>query len=483
MTMLSLSSLTILWVALPFFMGFSMVLLPILARPFALGMAVLSIGYAADLFLQDASLTLHLLDQAGVTLMVDGLSGFFILTNGLVTAAVALYCWNRDFSAFFYTQLVILHGSVNAVFISADWISVYVSLEVISIAAFLLIAYPRSDRSVWVALRYLFVSNTAMLFYLVGTVLVYQANQSFAFEGLGNAPPEAIALIFIGLLTKGGVFVSGLWLPFTHSEAATPVSAMLSGVVVKAGVYPLLRFAMLVDDLDLLVRLFGTGTALLGVTFAIFERDIKRMFALSTISQVGFVLAAPQASGLYALSHGLAKSSLFLTAGRLPSRNLNELKQQSIPRWTWLVLAVASLSIIGVPLLAGFGAKTLTMSALLPWQQVPINVAAVGTALVFSSVVGLPFHSRGEDRKDHRGFWVVALLLSGCLIALNVSTLNVYTFPNIAKALIIAGLGGVAYRVLFQRINIVLPRTVEQFDHLIGLMMVLVVVLFWGALI
>lgn len=97
-----------------------------------------------------------------------------------------------------------MHGSVNAAFVCSDFLSLYVALEVISIAAFLLIAYPRTDRSIWVALRYLFISNTAMLFYLVGAVLVYQAHHSFAFAGLRGAPPEALALIFLGLLTKGG---------------------------------------------------------------------------------------------------------------------------------------------------------------------------------------------------------------------------------------------------------------------------------------
>ncbi len=107
-------------------------------------------------------------------------------------------------------QTIILHGSVNSAFACTDFISLYVALEVISIAAFLLIAYPRTDRLIWVGLRYLFTSNVAMLFYLVGAVLVYKATHSFAFAGLPKAPPEALALIFLGLLVKGGIFVSGL---------------------------------------------------------------------------------------------------------------------------------------------------------------------------------------------------------------------------------------------------------------------------------
>jgi multicomponent Na+:H+ antiporter subunit D len=236
-----MNTITLAWIALPFFLGFTIYLLPKLDKTLALFTAFASAAYALQLFVEQSPLKLELLDSFGVTLIVDRLSGYFILTNAIVTAAVILYCWHSSKTAFFYAQAIILHGSINAAFACADFISLYVALEVSGIAAFLLIAYPRTNRSIWVGLRYLFISNTAMLFYLVGAVLAYQTNHSFSFASLRGAPPEALALIFLGLLIKGGIFVSGLWLPLTHSEAETPVSAMLSGVVVKAGVYPLVH--------------------------------------------------------------------------------------------------------------------------------------------------------------------------------------------------------------------------------------------------
>ncbi|MDY7016513.1 MAG: cation:proton antiporter, partial [Cyanobacteriota bacterium] len=374
-----MSTITIAWMALPFFLGFVIYLLPQLDRYLALLGTLASVGYALALFFQSSPLQLEFLDTFGVTLFVDPLSGYFILTNALVSLAVLIYCWRSGRTAFFYAQALILQGSVNATFICADFISLYVALEVSGIAAFLLIAYPRSDRSIWVALRYLFISNTAMLFYLVGAVLVYQANHSFSFVGLSAAPPEAIALIFVGLLVKGGVFVSGLWLPLTHSESETPVSAILSGAVVKAGVYPLARCALMVEEIDPVIRLFGVGTALLGVSYAIFEKDTKRVLASSTISQLGLILAAPEVGGFYALTHGLVKALLFLIAGNLPSRNLKELQNKPIANPIWIVLVVASLSISGFPLLAGFGAKMLTLENLASWQTMVMNVAVVGT--------------------------------------------------------------------------------------------------------
>jgi len=478
----TMSRLTIGWVALPLFAGFVVYLLPRLARPLALAAALVSAVYSTLLFLREAPLGFGLLDRFGVTLLLDPLSGFFIFTNALVTAAVILYCWDTGKSAFFCTQLTILHGSVNAAFACADFISLYVALEVISIAAFLLIAYPRSDRSIWVGLRYLFVSNTAMLFYLMGAVLVYQTNHSFAYSGLSRAPLEAIALIFLGLLVKGGVFVAGLWLPLTHSESESPVSALLSGVVVKAGIYPLMRCALLLPEIDPMVRVFGVGTALLGVSYAVFEKDTKRLLAFSTVSQLGFVLAAPEVGGFYALTHGLVKSALFLCAGNLPSRSFKELQQIPIRRSLWTALAIASFSISGFPLLSGFGAKVLTMKSLLPWQGIGMNLAAVGTAIAFAKFIFLPhrqFSPESQSQPLKPGFWAAMLVLLGGLVLANAVYYEAYTVENIVKPLLIIGIAWIAHKLIFQQANVNLPRVAEQFEHLIGGMSLMLIVVFW----
>ncbi|NEQ32091.1 MAG: cation:proton antiporter [Leptolyngbya sp. SIO4C5] len=471
-------TLTIVWLVLPLFLGLISYLLPRVAQVMSIGVAIASCACGLRLILDPNPLTLNLLDSFGVTLLLDPLSGFFILTNGLVTTAVLLYVWQSGRSAFFYTQLSILHGCVNAVFACADFMSLYVALEVISIAVFLLIAYPRTDRTIWVALRYLFISNTAMLFYLIGTVLVYQANNSFAFSGLSQAPVDAIVLILVGLFTKGGIFVSGLWLPMTHSEAAVPVSAMLSGVAIKTGVFPLLRLAQLMDSMDTTIRLLGLGTAVLGITFAMFETDIKRIFALSTISQMGFVLAAPQVGGFYALSHGLAKATLFLTTGSLPSRNLNQLRQTPMNRAVWLPLTLAGLSIAGIPLLVGFGAKTLTLKSLLPWQQIAMNVASVGTVIVFARLISLP-HQQKTEKSTAPGFWPAILLLLGGLVVASGFYLNAYTPANLVKTPAILGLGWLVYALLVQKVSVTLPRAMEQMEHLVGTMSLVLVGLFW----
>ncbi|NJK57373.1 MAG: cation:proton antiporter [Pleurocapsa sp. SU_5_0] len=483
-----MTEITIAWLSLPFFVGFVIYLFPKLDRILALSIAVISTAYATQIFIEKLLLNIQLVDNFGVTLTVDQLSGFFILTNALVTAAVIIYCWQTGKTAFFYIQLIILHGSVNATFICADFISLYVALEVISIASFLLIAYPRTDKSIWVGLRYLFTSNIAMLFYLVGAVLVYQAHNSFNYAGLRGSPPEAVALIFLGLLVKGGIFVSGLWLPLTHSESESPVSAVLSGVVVKAGVFPLVRCALMLEEIDPVVRFFGVATALFGVGFAVLEKDTKRMLAFSTISQLGFVLAAPVVGGFYALTDGLVKSALFLIAGVLPSRDFKQLQQQPIENKIWLVLAIASFSISGFPLLSGFGAKVLTSKNLLPWQAIAMNIAALGTAISFAKFIFLPhqsFHRQGKESELEKkkqlqpGFWWAMVILLGGLAAVNVFYYEAYTITNTIKPLVTIALGWLAYLLIFKKLVIKLPRYFEQLDHLMGVMSLMLILLFW----
>ena len=118
-----MNTFTLIWIALPLFVGFSIYLLPKLDRALAITVSLISLVYGLWHVLNPASVSLQLLDSFGVSLFIDGLSGFFILTNAVVTTAVILYCWRSDNSAFFYTQAIIVHGSVNAAFACTDFIS------------------------------------------------------------------------------------------------------------------------------------------------------------------------------------------------------------------------------------------------------------------------------------------------------------------------------------------------------------------------
>ena len=489
-----------LWVACPFIVGFISYLFPHYNRYLALTISLISLVYGINHLFDPSAISFQLLDSFGVTVLIDALSAHFVVTNAVVSIAVLFYCWSQNKADFFYTQVIILHGSVNAAFICADFISLYVALEVISVAAFLLIALPRTHRSMWVGLRYLLISNTAMLFYLIGTILVYQATHSFAYSGLEKAPREAIALILLGLVTKGGVFISGLWLPQTHAEADTPVSALLSGVVIKTGIFPLVRCALLADGLAPLIALLGVGTAGLGVLYAIVATDTKRTLAASTMSQVGFLLVAPTVAGFYALTHGLAKASLFLVSGNLPSRSFSTLRQTPISINLWIVLAIASLSIAGCPLLAGFEAKALVLKQLSPWQAWSMSVISVGTAIALAKFVSLPFTGSLAPVKDKTinptlshspapilttdipiGLLSATLLLSSGLIVANSLYYDVYTLSNITKALVTVGVGGVSYGLLrrFTHGREHPMQSAETLEHLIGGMGFVSILLLW----
>ncbi|NMF83418.1 cation:proton antiporter [Nodosilinea sp. P-1105] len=473
---------TVVWMALPFFVGFSVYLLPHGDRLLALGVALASVAYGIILFLQPVSLELQFLDSFGVTLLADNLSAWFILTNALVTTAVIVYCWDQSKPDFFYIQLVMLHGSVNATFICADLISLYVALELVGITTFLLIALPRQDQTLWVGLRYLFISNVAMLFYLMGAVLVYQAHQSFAFEGLRGAPAEAPALILMGLLTKGGIFVSGLWLPATNTVADSPVAAMMSGAVEKAGVFPLLRFALMLDEFEPIIQIFGIATALLGVAYGLVATDAKRVLACSTLSQLGWLLVAPAVAGFYALAHGLAKASLFLTVGQLPERDITTLRQQPMATALWLPLTLGGLSMSGMPGLVGFGAKVLTLDSVLPWQSAAMNGAAAGTAAVYAKFIFLPHTADASAPKQappQPGYWAASRLLLGGVVLGSAVHLEAYTWPDVAKVLAFLAGGWLAYGGLRRSLRLRLPVVLEEMDHLIGGMSVMLVVLFW----
>ena len=472
--------LTIAWMFLPFLAGFTIFIVPQLARYLASLTALASTAFAIQVFLIDSPTPLHFLDSGGVNLLVDQLSGYFILTNALVTASVIMSCWGTGKSSFFYAQMIVLHGSLNAAFICADFISLYVALEVSGIAAFLLVSYPRTDRSIWVALRYMFVSNIAMLFYLWGAALVYKAHHSFMFEGLRGAPPEALALIFMGLLTKAGIFVSGLWLPLTHGESETPV-VLLSGVALKASAFPLVRCALLLEEVSPIVRIFGVGTAILGVIYAIFEKDTKRLLAFSTVSQSGWIISAPEVAGFYALTHGLVKSALFLIAGNLPSRDFQTLQTKPMNTALWIPLVLASLSISGFPLLAGFGAKVLTINHLVSWQIFPMYLAAVGTVIWASKFMFLPHGNTKPKQPIRIGFWLAIGLLLGALIVGNVVHYELYTVDNLLKSVGVVAVGAVIYLAVIQRWVVNLPRMFEEFDHSTGVMILIALLLFWFA--
>ena len=375
------------WLLAPFLGAFLAAVLPSLARVLLLLSSLATALVGLSQLLGAPTVVLELLGQLGVELSIDRLSGWFLLLNALILSAVLVDGWAAPQTIPRRMLLLVLQGGLNVAFVATDLVSLYVTLELVGICAFLLIVLPQREATLWVGLRYLLVGNTAMSLFLIGAALVYVQRESFRLEALSDlafGAPQVFLLI--GLFTKAGLFAAGLWLPRTHAEAPSEVSALLSGVVVAAGVAPLLRLADIDPMLLHSIRWVGAASAVLGVSYALVASDAKRLLAWSTLSQMGLVVLSPLSGGAMALGHGLAKAALFLSARRFPSRQLlqSQWRSQPVPLTTQAALWIGSISIAGLPPLAGFAAKKQLTAALPdPWASVVLLVS-MGTVAVYA---------------------------------------------------------------------------------------------------
>ena len=382
----------VVWLLAPYIAAFTVALLPALSLPLTLLCSLTTAVLGGWLLVSDAGLQLLLLEQYGVSLSFDSLAGWFLLLGGLVNLAVSLEAHRQAWDRTGWLLLLVLLGALNTSFLTTDLVSLYVSLEVVAISAFLLILRGATANAGWIALRYLLVSNTAMGLYLIGAALVYSQTGSFQFAALAALAPGApLALVLVGLLTKSGVFLNGLWLPRTHAEAPAEVSALLSGVVVSAGALPLLRLEQLSPTVIALLTPIALASAALGVLYALAVDDAKRLLAWSTLAQMGLVLLSPAAGGAMALSHGLAKAGLFLTARHWPGRSLRDWHERPLAWSLQLPLWLGALSISGLPPLLGFAAKKQLGSALSPALAWLVLLLLIGSVALYARLCRAPW--------------------------------------------------------------------------------------------
>lgn len=423
------SALLTAWLLLPLLAAFTAPLLPALARPLALLSALLGAGLGLALSAGMGPWSLELIGPLGVLLQFDATAAPFVLLNGLVVLAVLLDGWRQPLSGPFPVLLMVLLAGLNSAFVAVDLVSLYVALEVVGITAFLLMLGQRSGLQLWIGLRYLLLGNTVMVVYLLGVALLYLRSGSFRLqaladlasadsaEGAGATVAVVLALLLVGLLTKAGVFVSGLWLPRTHAEAPANVSALLSGVVVAGGLCPVLRLSQALPQLQPLLLWIGLASALLGVIYALAEGDLKRLLAWSTLSQVGLVILDPAVGGVYALAHGLAKAGLFLLAGQVGERDLARWRRSPLPLQQGLPLWLGALSIAGAPPLLGFWAKEGLSRSLSGPASTVLLLAMVGTAAVYARLLLRPLAPAGAGLPPGPALLALVLLAGGLLLA------------------------------------------------------------------
>ncbi|MBC1259681.1 hypothetical protein FQK07_00060 [Synechococcus sp. BSF8S] len=485
-----MNALLIGWLLLPFLLAFSSALRPKLGWWMALICCTATLVVGLALGFAPEAIRIQLVGPFGVSLLLDGFLTPFLVLNALVGAAVLLDRGQSQEDPSFCLLLMALHGSINSALVCHDLISLYVALEVVSLCAFLLIADRHRVQSLWIALRYLLVGSTALLFYLIGCAQIHASHGSFGFEGVRGATAGPLALLLVGLLTKSGLFISGLWLPRTHAEAPAQVSALLSGVVITAGAAPLMRLAQASSAIGSVVLWLGLASTGFAVVFALLEPDVKRLLAWSTVSQVGLVVLSPLTAGLFALGHGIAKACLFLLARHFPSRRLEDWEEMPLPFSVALPMRLAALSIAGCPLLVGYLAKERLQLELGPLPALLVTVFSVGTAAVYTRLWASPIQ-RVPSGWTWPVSWGVTLLVAGLVLSNGLPLMGHDSLPwlaslkpaSLGKSLGVLLAGWAVHRLIQPfRAQLRLPD-VERFDDLIGSMGIMgtaiVVMLLW----
>src|SRR5438128_2502988 len=306
----------------------------------------------------DAVLRLPLpwyLGAAGFELVADPLSRWFLAIIGLVGSAAALFSpgylhhlRHRVTLGFVWAALALLMASMSVVVLAANALVFLVAWELMAVSSFALVAADHEQHSVrHAALIYLGATRVGTAFLMAGFLWVHQLTGSWDFAHWAMAGPTALGpglLIFIGLATKAGCWPFHLWLPIAHPAAPAPVSAVMSGVMIKTAIYAMARLLLTghlaAPILGPIVLVLGAISAFWGVLFALLQHDMKRLLAYHSVENIGIImmglgvsmvagrlrLPLLQELGLAAalfhtLNHAVFKSLLFLGGGAGPGGN------------------------------------------------------------------------------------------------------------------------------------------------------------------
>ncbi|HNY91713.1 MAG TPA: proton-conducting transporter membrane subunit [bacterium] len=318
----------------------------------AAAILVMIVELALSIRMAAASLTGQVL-ISGAGLRADGLSALMgLLINGvvlLVLIQAARYMRkeeehglaNRKSLLLFYILILIFTAAMNWTVTTNHLILLYVAMEASTLASALLVAFYRKRASLEAGYKYVLLVIVGMTFSLLGMVLLYAAAQpllgaqALLLTHVGQVArlvPKPIALAGVGLMTvgfatKAGVVPFHAWLPDAHSEAPTPVSALLSGLIIKLGAYGLARtvaiFAPLLSGIAPFIALLASVSMFTGIIMALVQDDLKRMLAFSSVSQISYViigLGLGTHLGIYSglfhmVNHTLIKALLFLSVG------------------------------------------------------------------------------------------------------------------------------------------------------------------------
>lgn len=357
----------------------------------------------------------------GIEYRVDSLSlllllivsGILLATLAYAPASVAREI-DRQRHPAFYAALLLVAAGLNGIALTEDVFNAFVFLEISSLSSYALIGMGRDRRALAAAFQYLVMGSIGATFILIGIGFVYMQTGTLNMLDLAERLPKiahsssvqaGFAFLSIGLALKLAMYPLHLWLPNAYAYAPSVVSIFLSASATKIAIYLLMRLVFDVFGLDfsftqmglqILLLPLGAIAVLSASLVSVFQYDLKRMLAYSSVAQVGYLLlgmalASPEgltASLLHLFNHALMKGALFMALGalawRLGSTHIKHLAGMGrrMP-WSMGAFLIGSLSLIGVPLTAGFVSKWYLINAaiVLGWWWL-VGLVVVGSLLV-----------------------------------------------------------------------------------------------------
>jgi len=350
----------------------------------------------------------------GIEYRIDALNAFVIMVVSGLSAVVLLAArtsleneLSSNRQTYFYALYLLSLTGMLGILATGDAFNVFVFLEISSLSAYALIAMGKDRRALWASYQYLIMGTIGATFILIGIGLMYQMTGTLNMQDLAERLPEvaqtrtvfvSFAFVVVGVCLKLALFPLHLWLPNAYAYAPSIVTAMLAATSTKVAIYLLIRFTFTVFGLSfsfttLPLNILFLVLGLLGIFVAsisaIYQQNVKHIFAYSSIAQVGYMIvgiSAGTAAGLSAslmhiFNHALMKGALFLALAGVMYRLGNvQLKSfQGLGRQMPLTMAaivVGGLSLIGVPLTVGFISKWYLVVAMIEngWWPVAILI-------------------------------------------------------------------------------------------------------------
>jgi len=352
----------------------------------------------------------------GIPLVADSFTVFMILMVSLVALASLVFSWGymrwlgSDWK--YYALFMTLLTGMNGVLITGDLFNLFVFMEIALLAGFALVAYGGQAHEFEASFKYAVMGGVSSSLILIAIAVIYSSTSTLtlakiaeAYPGLGPGLRIWVGMLLLaGFSLKAAVMPFHAWLPDAHSSAPAPISAMLSGVLIKTlGIYVLIRlFYNVLGAPGIFLQVFlvlGALSILLGVVLAVGQWDFKRLLAYHSISQIGYILIGMGlgttlgmvGAVFHAFNHALFKSLLFFNAGAvemgLGTRDLR--KMGNITRLMPVTAhssMVASLSISGIPPFNGFFSKLIIIIAAIQARQPVFGfLAVIGSLLTLAS--------------------------------------------------------------------------------------------------